>query len=153
MESDYMHPESIVAYGALVPMTVYFDDLDAFGMLHNRHYGLLAERAWAAYWQRQEVSLEEGATLRDDAFIVVKEISITFEAPILRPGEYGVHLWIDRLGRTSLTHGFRVCSADGEQTYARGSRVIVRIDPKTLRPTEWSEAARQLGRQLIRPEQ
>ncbi|CAM5500697.1 putative protein OS=Streptomyces glaucescens OX=1907 GN=SGLAU_05835 PE=4 SV=1 [Streptomyces glaucescens] len=68
-----------------------------------------------------------------------------------RPGAYAVHLWLERLGTTGLTYGFRFCSADGSTTYAHGSRVLVRLDADTLRPAPWSERFRAAGRELLRP--
>jgi acyl-CoA thioester hydrolase len=140
------------AYGFLVPMTVHFDDLDSFGMLHNSHYGVLAERAWTWYWLQREVGYSKDGVVIGDGFIVVKELRISYEFPIDRPGKYGVHVWIERLGRTSATYGFRVCSGDGSRTYAHGSRTIVCLDRKTLRPSAWSEHVRSLSRELLRPD-
>ncbi|GKQ40123.1 hypothetical protein ALMP_66490 [Streptomyces sp. A012304] len=67
------------------------------------------------------------------------------------PGGYAVHLWLERLGTTGLTYGFRFCSADGAVTYAHGTRVLVRLDAATLRPAPWSETLRSAGRGLLRP--
>lgn len=82
----------------------------------------------------------------------MKEFSIGYDVPIDRPGEYGVHIWVERLGRTALTYGFRVCSAEGGVTYERGSRTVIRLDRTTRRPAEWSERAKSLGARLSRPE-
>ncbi|MCF3965537.1 acyl-CoA thioesterase [Streptomyces fuscigenes] len=139
------------AYGVLEPGAVHFDDLDAFGMLYNSHYAVLAERAWVAYWQRREVAYSSDWKMLDDGFNVAKELLVGFDAPIDRPGTYGVHLWVERLGRTSLTYGFRVCSPDGSRTYAHGRRTVVRLDRGTLRPAPWSERARELCTALLRP--
>src|SRR5687768_15399103 len=38
--------------GVFEPVQVYFDDLDAMGLLHNSRYALLVERAIGAYWGR-----------------------------------------------------------------------------------------------------
>lgn len=64
----------------------------------------------------------------------------------------GGDLWLDRLGNTGLTYGFRFCSADGSMTYATGTRVLVRLDAETLRPAPWSDGFRAAGRALLRPE-
>jgi acyl-CoA thioester hydrolase len=69
---------------------------------------------------------------------------------VTRPGEYAVHLWLERLGNTGLTYGFRFCSSDGTETYARGTRVLVRLDAATMRPAPWSEGFRAAGRALLR---
>ncbi|MFD7939050.1 acyl-CoA thioesterase [Streptomyces sp. NPDC059755] len=140
-----------VSYGRLMPVTVHFDDLDALGMLHNARYPLLVERAWTEFWQDNGVRFEGDWASAGDACNVVKELLIGYEAPVTRTGTYAVHLWLDRLGTTGLTYGFRFCSADGATTYARGTRVLVRLDANTMRPTPWSDAFRAGGRALLRP--
>lgn len=141
-----------VSYGRLVPVTVHFDDLDALGLLHNARYPLMVERAWTELWSDHGVRFDGDWEAAGDACNAVRELRIGYEAPVTRPGTYAVHLWLERLGNTGLTYGFRFCSADGTQTYARGSRVLVRLDAATLRPAPWSEAFRAVGRELLRPE-
>lgn len=135
--------------GALVPAVVHFDDLDALGLLHNARYPLMIERAWVTYWQERGFAFEGDWAAAGDACNAVKELRITYERPVNRTGEYAVHLWLERLGRTGLTYGFRFCSADGAVTYAQGARVLVRLDPHTLRPAPWTERFRVAGRALL----
>ncbi|MFI0506851.1 acyl-CoA thioesterase [Streptomyces albogriseolus] len=145
-------PVPALSYGRLIPVTVHFDDLDALGLLHNARYPLLVERAWAELWQANGITFDGDWAAAGDACNAVKELRLTYEAPVTRPGPYAVHLWLDRLGTTGLTYGFRFCSADGAVTYARGSRVLVRLDATTLRPAPWSEAFRGAARGLLRPD-
>ncbi|HET9379798.1 MAG TPA: thioesterase family protein [Streptomyces sp.] len=140
-----------LSYGRLVPVAVHFDDLDALGLLHNARYPLLVERAWAELWQDNGFRFEGDWAAAGDVCNAVKELRVSYEAPVTRPGTYAVHLWLDRLGTTGLTYGFRLCSADGSVTYAHGSRVLVRLDAGTLRPAPWSEEFRAAGRALLRP--
>ncbi|MEU1517838.1 thioesterase family protein [Streptomyces sp. NPDC005811] len=140
-----------LSYGRLIPVTVHFDDLDALGMLHNARYPLLVERAWTEFWEANGVRFEGDWAAAGDACNVVRELLISYDAPVTRSGAYAVHLWLERLGGTGLTYGFRLCSADGAATYARGTRVLVRLDAATLRPTPWSEGFRAAGRALLRP--
>jgi len=144
-------PAPAVSYGRLVPVTVHFDDLDALGLLHNARYPLMVERAWAELWQENGVRFEGDWEAAGDACNAVKELRISYEAPVTRPGAYAVHLWVERLGVTGLTYGFRFCSTDGTLTYARGARVLVRLDATTMRPRPWSETFRAGGRALLRP--
>lgn len=139
-----------LSYGRLMPVTVHFDDLDALGMLHNARYPLLVERAWTEFWQERGIRFEGDWASAGDACNVVKELLISYDVPVTRSGPYAVHLWLERLGTTGLTYGFRFCSADGVTTYARGTRVLVRLDPETLRPAPWSEGFRAAGRELLR---
>jgi acyl-CoA thioester hydrolase len=136
--------------GRLIPVTVHFDDLDALGLLHNARYPLMVERAWAELWQEYGIHFAGDWAAAGDACNAVKELRITYEAPVTRPGTYAVHLWLERLGTTGLTYGFRFCSEDGAVTYAQGRRVLVRLDAETMRPTPWSDAFRAAGRELLR---
>ncbi|MFB9346990.1 acyl-CoA thioesterase [Streptomyces heliomycini] len=145
-------PAPALSYGRLIPVTVHFDDLDALGLLHNARYPLLVERAWTELWQEKGVRFDGDWSAAGDACNAVRELRIGYEAPVTRAGAYAVHLWLERLGRTGLTYGFRLCSVDGAVTYARGSRVLVRLDATTLRPAPWSEAFRDGARELLRPD-
>ncbi|MFE6486123.1 acyl-CoA thioesterase [Streptomyces sp. NPDC057757] len=139
-----------LAYGRLVPVAVHFDDLDALGLLHNARYPVLVERAWTALWTERGFGFEGDWAAAGDFCNAVKELRISYEAPVNRPGAYAVHLWLERLGTTGLTYGFRFCSGDGALTYAHGTRVLVRLDAGTLRPTPWSDRFRAVGRELLR---
>ncbi|MFF4899094.1 acyl-CoA thioesterase [Streptomyces sp. NPDC001068] len=140
-----------LSYGRLIPVTVHFDDLDALGLLHNARYPVMVERAWAELWQGHGFAFEGDWAAAEDACNAVKELRISYEAPVTRPGTYAVHLWLERLGNTGLTYGFRFSSADGRTTYAYGTRVLVRLDAATLRPAPWSDRFRTAGRELLRP--
>ncbi|MFB8182319.1 acyl-CoA thioesterase [Streptomyces sp. NPDC055966] len=141
----------VLSYGRLIPVTVHFDDLDALGLLHNARYPLLVERAWTELWNEHGVRFDGDWHAAGDACNAVRELRISYEAPVTSPGGYAVHLWLDRLGTTGLTYGFRFCSADGTRTYAEGARVLVRLDAGTLRPTPWTDGFRAVGRELLRP--
>ncbi|MER5788497.1 thioesterase family protein [Streptomyces sp. NPDC001980] len=143
-------PAPALSYGRLLPVSVHFDDLDALGMLHNARYPLLVERAWTELWQEHGIRFDGDWAAAGDACNVVRELLISYEAPVTRSGTYAVHLWLERLGTTGLTYGFRFCSPDGATTYARGTRVLVRLDAATLRPAPWSETFRAVGRELLR---
>ncbi|AOR35482.1 thioesterase [Streptomyces fodineus] len=140
-----------VPYGRLIPVTVHFDDLDALGLLHNARYPLMVERAWTELWHEHGVRFDGDWHAAGDACNAVRELRIGYEAPVTSPGTYAVHLWLERLGTTGLTYGFRFCSADGVRTYAQGTRVLVRLDASTMRPTPWTDAFRAVGRELLRP--
>ncbi|MEU6735155.1 acyl-CoA thioesterase [Streptomyces physcomitrii] len=142
---------SVLRYGSLVPVEVHFDDLDALGLLHNARYPLMVERAWTAFWNERGFVFEGDWHAAGDMCNAVKELHISYQAPVNRTGDYAVHLWIERLGRTGLTYGFRFCSADGALTYARGTRVLVRLHPDTLRPEPWSERLRSSAQELVKP--
>jgi acyl-CoA thioester hydrolase len=135
--------------GVTEAVQVHFEDLDAQGVVHNARYVLLLERALSAYWARNGYPWDPSSPQFTDAFFVVKEFTITYHAPITRPGPVSVRFWIDRLGTTSAVYGFRVVSRDEAVTFADGRRVHVRIDPATLRPAVIGPALRAACEPLL----
>jgi acyl-CoA thioester hydrolase len=117
---------------------VYFDDLDAFQILHNARYLLLFERTIGSFWRQ----LGWGSTLdmqkTPDQFHLVRANAIEYLRPVEGVCDVRVRVWIEKLGRTSLVFGFCVLPLDRDVDCASGRRVIVRVDPQTRKPAEWS---------------
>ena len=124
-------------------MGVYFDDLDPYRILHNARYLLLFERTLGSLW----LELGMGA-LQDpehpDNFHFVRTNQIDYLSPVRGVGRVRVRVWIQKLGRTSLTFGFRMMPMDEDAVHATGSRTIVRIDPSSQRPEPWTDAFREI---------
>ncbi|WP_283135149.1 acyl-CoA thioesterase [Rhizohabitans arisaemae] len=135
--------------GHFEPVQVYFDDLDAMGLLHNARYALLVERAITAYWRRLGWAPDPAQSSFKDVFLAVRELKVTYHVPIAGVGEPWVHFWIDRLGNTSGVYGFRVLSADRSTVHAEGYRVNVNLDPGTFRPTPFSDELRIAAQPLL----
>ena len=131
---------------------IYFEDLDAMGVVHNGRYAVLFERALAAYWARAGWTYDPSQPRFAEVLFVVKELTITYHEPITRIGTVQVQLWLDHLGTTSVVYGFRVRSDDGTVVHAEGRRVQVRLDPATLRPAPISAELREACRPLLAPE-
>ncbi|GII96003.1 acyl-CoA thioesterase [Sinosporangium siamense] len=136
--------------GVHEPVQVYFDDLDAMGLLHNSRYALLVERAIGAYWQRLGWAPDPAGSAFKDVFLAVREFKVTYNVPIAGAGAALVHFWIERMGRTSGVYGFRVLSADRAVVHAEGYRVNVNLDPATLRPAPFSDELRATAEPLLR---
>lgn len=121
---------------------VWFDELDMVGVLHNARYAIHVERAMSAWYH----SLEDKDP--SDSVVVVRQYNIEFLRPFTQqPGELAIECGLGRLGTTSAVFTFRALSyaPDGtEIEHARGIRAIVKVDPRTLRPTAWSERYREL---------
>lgn len=117
---------------------VYFDDLDAFQILHNARYLLLFERTIGSFWRQ----LGWGSTLdmqkHPDQFHLVRANQIEYLRPVEGVCDVRVRVWVEKLGRTSLVFGFCVMPMDRDVDCATGKRVIVRVDPHTRKPAEWS---------------
>ena len=123
-------------------MGVYFDDLDPFHILHNARYLLLFERTLGSLW----LTLGTGA-LQDradpDQFHLVRANSVEYLSPVRGVGQVRVRVWIERIGRTSLTFAFRLMPMDRDVDHARGTRTVVRVDPDTFKPAPWTDAFRE----------
>jgi acyl-CoA thioester hydrolase len=135
-----MHTETVM---------VYFEDLDAMGVVHNGRYAALFERALAGYWTRAGWPYDPSQPRFADVLFAVREFAVTYHLPIARVGTVGVRFWLDRLGTSSLVYGFQVLSDDESVVYAEGRRVQVRLDPVTLRPAAIGPELRQACRQLL----
>jgi acyl-CoA thioester hydrolase len=122
--------------------TVWFDELDMVGVMHNARYAIHVERAMTSWYH----SVPDPDPT--DAVVVVRQYDIEFLRPFTQErGEILVECGLGRLGTTSAVFTFRVVSFDGdgkEIEHAHGIRAIVKVDPKTLRPTPWSARFREI---------
>jgi acyl-CoA thioester hydrolase len=120
--------------------TIYWDMLDLMGILHNAAYPLLLERARTEFWR----SLGYGG-YGDPAFdwpYMVARNEVNYRAAIQRDEEIEVTVFVEAIGRTSMTIGHEVFRGDGTLS-ADGRTVLVRIDPSTNRPIPWTDSLRQ----------
>ncbi len=124
------------------PARVFFDDLDAMGMLHNARYLVLLERASSAFFEAGGWRWERDPALNPDQHYVVREQRIRYLDPVPGPGAVAVEMRVARLGETSVTFAFEVRSADGRRVHATAERVHVKLDPVTFRPVPWTPALR-----------
>ncbi|NOU32325.1 MAG: acyl-CoA thioesterase [Polyangiaceae bacterium] len=131
---------------------VYFDDLDAYRILHNARYLLLFERTIGSFWQRlgwgHSLELDDNP----DSMHYVRANHIEYHRPVTGVTEVRVRVWIEKVGETSLTFAFCVMPMDEDVDFATGSRVLVRVDGETKRPTRWSDSFRaKVGPWLRKP--
>jgi acyl-CoA thioester hydrolase len=118
-------------------MGVYFDDLDAFRILHNARYLLLFERTLGSFWET--VGMPYDPQAQGDHQHLVRASTIEYFRPVRGLGRVRVRVWVERMGRTSLTFGFRMMPLDEDEPYAEGTRTIVRVDGETQRPAPWTD--------------
>jgi acyl-CoA thioester hydrolase len=122
---------------------VYFDDLDAFRILHNARYLVMFERTVGAFWEH--LGWPGGLELASnpDGYHLVRANQIDYLKPVDGVGQVRVRTWVSRLGRSSVVFAFRMLPMDQDVDHARGTRVLVKVDPKTQRPAPWSDAFRE----------
>ena len=117
---------------------IFFDQLDAMGMLHNAAYVVLLERTCTGFFESRGWRWETDADRNPDQYFVVREQSVRYLEPVVSPGPIAVEMWTERTGRTSVKLAFNVRSVDGAHLYAQATRVHVKLDPTTLRPRPWT---------------
>lgn len=140
-DSSLLHSQGLPeAAGYVYHATVWLDEFDSMGMLHNNRYAVHVERA-SSEWLRTAKGLDPS-----DSFIAVKAHETEFTAPFTGEGsELSVWLTLKRVGTTSMTINFHCFSpsADGTETlHARGTRTVVKISASDGRPAPWSVAFR-----------
>lgn len=119
---------------------VYFDDLDAMGMLHNAHYAVLLDRAITAYFESRGLRWEPEAALNPDQHWAVRHQALEYSVAFRGVGAIEVALWTSAIGRTSATYSAEFRSQD--VVHARTQRTVVKLDIATGRPSPWSERTR-----------
>lgn len=119
---------------------VYFDDLDAMGMLHNAHYAVLVDRVISAYFESCGLSWEPQAALNPDQHWAVRHQSLEYLTPVRGVGAVEIALWLSAIGRTSATYSAEFRSQD--VVHARTQRTVVKLDIDTGLPSPWSPRTR-----------
>ena len=122
--------------------SIYFDDLDAFQILHNARYLLLIERTIGDFWRRMGWGGPLRSHTNPDQHHLIRLNHFEYHRAISHEEEVRVRVWIQKLGRTSMTFAFRVLPRDEDLDFATGYRVLVRVDPETRRPVPWSDEFR-----------
>ena len=118
-------------------MGVYFDDLDMYKILHNARYILLFERTLGSLWEElagAEMMVLDHPNLRH----LVRASTVEYLRPVRGTGKVRVRVWVENLGRTSLTFGFRLMPMFEDVDCARGTRTVVHID-EDGGPAVWSD--------------
>lgn len=132
-------------------VVVYFDDLDAMGVVHDGRYAALLERALAAYGTPDGLAVRSrSSSLRRGA---LRGQGVRHHLSRTDHPDRAVQV---QLARSPWQHQRRVripvLSDDGAVVHAEGRRVQVRLDPGTLRPAPISAELREACRPLLAPE-
>lgn len=121
---------------------VYFDDLDPLGILHNARYLLFFERAIGEFWKHLGWGGLLDAQRNPDQFHMVRANSLEYLRPFRGLGEIRIRLGVSHIGRTSVIFAVRMMPVDEDVDYARGERVLVRVNPETHSPAPWTDVFR-----------
>lgn len=144
-------PTPQVDKGVVVPVSVYLDDLDGYGMLNHTKYATIFDHAVIDFWTGTGWVLDPA-----NEVFVIRELQLKYHQPVTTVGAVSVHMWVDEARLTGLTYQFRILSADHSVLHAEGWRRLVHLDPVTLRPAPigdegWNAAAPLLAPGFVRP--
>lgn len=121
---------------------VYFDELDALGVLHHTLYFLHLERAQQAFFQ-ELLGVPDFNTERDeDIYVVVHGLDARFREPFRNPGELTVEYTIQRIRASGVVMDFRITSNKGETLHCDGTRTLCKLSAETHQPAPWTDAFR-----------
>ena len=130
--------------GNVTRKRVYLDDLDGFGMLYHATYARLLDEAVVDFWQDSGWRIDPEVQV-----LAIRELNLTYHAPVVGICDVDVHFWIEQAGRTSATYGFRILSDDHRVLHAEGTRVIVNLDGQTWRPSPMTDEMWEMARPLL----
>lgn len=123
---------------------VYFDDLDAFHILHNARYIILFERSIGAFWRHLGWKTGIESADHPDQWHLVRTNQIEYLRPVRGVDQVRVRAWVRKLGTTSITFALTCLPTDSDNPYATGSRVLVRVDRETREKTAWTDEFREM---------
>lgn len=121
-----------------LPLTVRGYELDAYQHVNNAVYIQYFEHArWMAMRELAPEWMTEGGLS-----IVVRKLTVEYEAPARVYDELFVRLWVERVGNTSLTFGQDLRRQDNDLLLARAEVVTVVLGPDKRPhpiPEQWRE--------------
>ena len=118
---------------------VYFDELDALGVLHHTRYLIHLERAQQKFFEHLLGVEDFNADRDEDIYVVVHSLESRFREPVRNPGLIIVEYGIDRIRSGGVTMNFCIRDISGGTTYCDGKRTVCKLSGETHRPAPWSE--------------
>lgn len=119
---------------------VYFDDLDAMGMLHNAHFAVLLDRAITAFFESHGLRWESQAADNPDQHWAVRHQELEYFAPVTGVGSVEIVLWVSSVGRTSAAYAVEYRT--GDLLHARARRTVVKLGLDGSGPAPWTDRTR-----------
>jgi acyl-CoA thioester hydrolase len=125
-----------------VPIPIRFADIDALGHVNNAVFQSYMEVARTAFWAERigEVRVHE-------IDFVLARVEIDYRRPVRFNDALSCDLWLERIGRSSFTVGYRF-AVDGKAV-AEGRSVQVFIDLATGEPKPVPDSFREKVREFL----
>ena len=117
---------------------VWFDELDALGVLHHSRFVYHLERAAKAMFVRVMNLDTLDPAVAPDICALVRDLDLRYVAPVAGECEILIGLRVTGLRAAGLTVAFEFRSADGATLHCRGTRTVCRMNATTRSPEEWT---------------
>lgn len=113
------------------PISIYYEDTDAGGVVYHSNYLNFFERARSEWLYA--MNIRQATLLEQDVAFVVKKADIDFIKPAKFEQKLLVNSRIQELKRASMVFEQELVDADG-QCYCRASIVVVCVALSKMRP-------------------
>ena len=122
---------------------VFFDELDALGVLHHTRYLLHLERAQQKFFEFL-LGVDDFDVERDeDIYVVVHSLESRFRESFHTPGPIVIEYLIERIRSGGVTMRYLIRDPEGQHVYCDGMRTVCKLSAETHQPAPWSEPFRE----------
>ena len=121
---------------------IYFDELDALGVLHHTRYLIHLERAQQAFFQELLGVPDFNAERDEDIYVVVHGLDARFRQPVRKPGKICVRFSVTRIRAGGVTMNFEILDEAKQTVFCTGTRTVCKLSGDTHQPTAWTEGFR-----------
>ncbi len=130
---------------------IWFDELDALGVLHHSRFVYHLERAQKALFASVMGVDTLDPQVAPDIYALVRNLELNYTAPIAGECEVLIALRVLRVRAAGLTVAFEFRSADGATLHCHGTRTTCRMSADTRAPAVWTPEFRARHEALITP--
>ena len=112
-----------------VPIPIRFADIDALGHVNNAVFLTYMEVARTAFWAERigDVRVQE-------IDFVVARVEIDYRRPVVFDDSLACELWLEKIGRSSFTVGYRFVVDGDAVALARSVQVFVDLATGAAKP-------------------
>lgn len=138
--TDYSNPPP----GVFVHRTrIWFDELDALGVLHHSRFVYHLERAQKAMFAHILGVDTLDPALAPDVYCLVRNLELNYVAPVEGECDILIAVKVLRVRAAGMTAAFAFRSADEAVLHCHGSRTVCRMSVGTKAPAEWTPLFRE----------
>ena len=134
-------------YPVSISVTVAWGEMDSFQHVNNIVYARWIESGRVTYMNR--LGYMKGK-VGDGIGPILGRIQIDFRKPVTYPDKLRVDVTVKKMGRSSLTLGYRIYSHVQKLEVATGEDVVVMVDYRTGETTPLDAALREAILELER---